>query len=247
VTRPSLPTPQGASAATSAWPLVSGKTICSGCAQAWDAQDGLSARSWASVVEGPARTFVRKQCRHCLDPACVSACPVGALSRAASGAVIYDNSKCMGCRYCMMACPYGSPAMMDQTVPYVRKCVLCQDRILTGRQPACTEACRKVPLSSATATLFSPRPTAERLQGPGCTWTRSGRARVGGTSVLTYPTLTSLFSRKVAQQGTPRFRRQPPWPCKLSPFVFTGVVGAMAGVTWIIKRRMTKQSEGSDD
>ena len=69
--------------------------------QRWDLDDGLSSRNWTSVVEGPKHSFVRKQCRHCLEPACVSACPVGALSKTATGAVVYDNEKCMGCRYCM--------------------------------------------------------------------------------------------------------------------------------------------------
>ncbi len=108
----------------------------------WDLEDGLSADNWTSIVEGPERTLARKQCRHCLEPACVSVCPVGALHKTDLGAVVYDASKCMGCRYCMMACPYGIPRYEWQAaVPYVRKCIFCYNRLAAGGQPSCTEAC----------------------------------------------------------------------------------------------------------
>ena len=102
----------------------------------WDLEDGLSARNWTSVVEGPNHAYARQQCRHCLEPACVASCPVGALSKTEIGAVVYDSSRCMGCRYCMMACPYGIPRYdWDQAVPYIRKCILCYSRI-RARRPA---------------------------------------------------------------------------------------------------------------
>lgn len=108
----------------------------------WEREDGLSARNWTSIVQRPNGKFIRKQCRHCINPACVSACPVQALKKTPEGAVIYDSSRCMGCRYCMIACPYGIPRYdWDQPVPYVRKCILCYDRIKDGGQPACVEAC----------------------------------------------------------------------------------------------------------
>lgn len=94
----------------------------------WDRDDGLSARNWTSIIERESGHFVRKQCRHCLEPACAEACPVGALYKTPEGPVIYISDKCLGCRYCMMACPYGIPRYdWDQKVPYVRKCILCFD------------------------------------------------------------------------------------------------------------------------
>ena len=89
-------------------------------------------------------TFVKVQCMHCQDPACVSACIVGALTKKENGAVHYDASKCMGCRYCMVACPFQIPAYdyHDPLTPEVRKCTLCYDRISrAGGKPGCATIC----------------------------------------------------------------------------------------------------------
>jgi Fe-S-cluster-containing dehydrogenase component len=89
-------------------------------------------------------TTVKIQCMHCLEPACVSACIVGALTRADHGAVVYDPSICIGCRYCMVACPFGVPAYeYDRAVaPRVRKCELCTGHGPDGGpDPACARAC----------------------------------------------------------------------------------------------------------
>ncbi len=71
----------------------------------------------------------KRQCMHCDDPACASACPVTALHKEASGAVTYDADKCLGCRYCMWACPWGVPTAEWQSLaPKIRKCTHCADR-----------------------------------------------------------------------------------------------------------------------
>ena len=89
-------------------------------------------------------TFVKVQCMHCQDPACVSACIVGALTKKENGAVHYDASKCMGCRYCMVACPFQIPAYdyHDPLTPQMRKSTFCYDRIIKrGGKPACAAIC----------------------------------------------------------------------------------------------------------
>ena len=89
-------------------------------------------------------TYAKFQCMHCLDPACVSACIVGALSKASDGAVIYNPDTCLGCRYCMYACPFQIPAYEYDTAlaPRVRKCEFCTDiEQGTGANPACAAAC----------------------------------------------------------------------------------------------------------
>ncbi len=95
-----------------------------------------------TVVEGRSDKFVRKLCMHCEDPACASACPVGALTKLPLGPVVYNADKCIGCRYCMIACPYSVPRYQwSKLAPFVKKCDLCAERLRKGGQPACTEAC----------------------------------------------------------------------------------------------------------
>jgi len=92
----------------------------------------------------PVPTYVKIQCMHCQDPACASACVTGALTKEANGAVTYDVSKCIGCRYCMLACPFQIPAYEynDPVTPRVRKCSFCFDRLVNeGLQPACASIC----------------------------------------------------------------------------------------------------------
>ena len=88
--------------------------------------------------------FVKKQCMHCNEPACASACFVKAFTKTSEGAVVHNPSVCIGCRYCMAACPFNIPAYQydDAFTPEVTKCTLCFDRIRKeGGVPACVEMC----------------------------------------------------------------------------------------------------------
>jgi Fe-S-cluster-containing dehydrogenase component len=87
--------------------------------------------------------WAKVQCMHCQDPACSSACIVTAFSRREDGAVVYDVSRCLGCRYCMVACPFQVPAYewLDPLTPRVRKCTFCAERIAEGEKPACVSVC----------------------------------------------------------------------------------------------------------
>ncbi len=81
-------------------------------------------------------------CMHCVDPSCVSACTVGALQQDKDGIVIYDNDRCIGCRYCMYACPFEVPNFeWDQRLALIVKCDLCVSRMGEGQQPACAATC----------------------------------------------------------------------------------------------------------
>jgi Fe-S-cluster-containing dehydrogenase component len=92
------------------------------------------------------------QCMHCLTPACASACIVGALQKTPSGPVVYDAAKCIGCRYCMVACPFQIPTYeySDAFAPRVRKCGFCAERIAQkGEAPACVKECPNESLTFA--------------------------------------------------------------------------------------------------
>jgi Fe-S-cluster-containing dehydrogenase component len=86
--------------------------------------------------------YAKRQCLHCLAPGCASACPVKAMTKSPAGPVVYDASKCMGCRYCMIACPFEIPKYeYGSLMPRVRKCTFCAERQASGLAPACTEVC----------------------------------------------------------------------------------------------------------
>ena len=95
----------------------------------------------ADAPGGP--VFRKVQCNHCLEPACASACFVGAFSKTPEGAVVYDASVCVGCRYCIIACPFNVPAYEYHNAgdPEVIKCTMCHPRIAEGKLPGCVEAC----------------------------------------------------------------------------------------------------------
>src|SRR5512146_1296937 len=122
---------------------------CRNCEQACKEAHGLAlerepvlSATALTVVEQRGEKFVRRMCMHCQDPACASACPVGALKKTASGPVVYEAGKCMGCRYCMVACPFSVPKYeWSKVIPKIQKCILCPDRVANGQPTACAEAC----------------------------------------------------------------------------------------------------------
>ena len=112
----------------------------------FDAPKGLTADSWTVIElyqEDPVTySFVKKQCMHCIDPACASGCIVSALYKTDDGPVLYDDDKCIGCRWCMTACPFQVPKYQwEKTVPFVQKCDFCADRQDEGLDTACVASC----------------------------------------------------------------------------------------------------------
>jgi len=145
----------------------------------------LTAYTW-TVVEQRDNAFARRMCMHCESPTCASVCPVGAFQKQPDGPVTYDASRCMGCRYCVMACPFGVPKYQwDRAVPIVQKCIMCPDRIARGQAPACASVCptgattfgdRNRLIGEARARLAAaPKSYVPRIYG---------LEEVGGTSVL---------------------------------------------------------------
>ncbi|MCL1985429.1 MAG: 4Fe-4S binding protein [Betaproteobacteria bacterium] len=111
-----------------------------------DKKRRTSADAWTVVNKykvGGKDVFRKTQCNHCLDPACAAACFVRAFQKDPSGAVTYDKDLCVGCRYCMIACPFNIPGFQyyEPWHPYVRKCTLCLPRLKEGKLPGCVQAC----------------------------------------------------------------------------------------------------------
>jgi len=127
-------------------------TLCVGCNTCQEAckkqnqlpggeEKKLSATAYTALNEYNG-VYVRRMCQHCLEPTCVSVCPVGAFTKLPEGPVLYDETKCIGCRYCMQACPFQVPRYQwESSNPKVEKCRLCVERIKMGSPTACVEAC----------------------------------------------------------------------------------------------------------
>ena len=136
--------------------------------------------------------FTKVSCMHCVDPSCVSACPVSAMTKdKTTGVVTYNADACIGCRYCVAACPFGVPRFTyDTPFPKISKCQLCQHRLGEGKYAACAEAC------PTGATLFGPvaelKQEIERRRAlPPGTTTTFPRGKIGGTD--TYQGVTGHY------------------------------------------------------
>lgn len=132
---------------------------CSGCkacqAACNDKHDSAAGVLWRRVYEVSGGSWIQEgnswkhnilaynismACNHCEDPVCAKVCPAKAIFKRKDGIVLIDEKKCIGCRYCEWACPYGSP-QYDHDKGVMSKCTLCYDYIDDGRNPSCVDAC----------------------------------------------------------------------------------------------------------
>lgn len=183
--------------------------------------------------------YIRKMCMHCEEPSCASVCPVGAFTKTEEGPVIYNAGRCIGCRYCMIACPFDVPRYeWDKTFPLVQKCDMCIDRIRQNKIPACAEAC------PAEATTFGKREelikiAKERIRNNPDDYEPYiyGINEAGGTSVLFIAPASFEklgFKVKGYQQDFPQYTWQVMREIP-NAVAFGGVF--FYGLWWIINRR----------
>ncbi|MDI6853933.1 MAG: 4Fe-4S dicluster domain-containing protein [Deltaproteobacteria bacterium] len=194
--------------------------------------------------------FIKRQCMHCLTPACASACPVGALIRLPEGPVVYNDDKCIGCRYCMMACPFQIPKFeWESAVPLIRKCTFCADRQAMGQEPACTSSC------PTDALLFGERDKllkeAHRRIGahPGKYYPEVYGERTGGGASMLYLTTASFDNIGINHLGFrtdlgdyPHGLYGREWMSKV-PWVALTVGSLAVGLHYLNKRRAQVQSQ----
>ncbi len=195
--------------------------------------------------EGAAPVFVKNQCMHCSEPACVSACPARAFEKNINGAVTYNPDVCIGCRYCMQACTFAIPAYEYDRVtdPRVRKCEMCFHNIDKQGAPACASICPQ------DAIVFGRREVlieeARKRLEKDATYVKHifGEKELGGTSVL--------YVSKVPfdQLGFPKNLPQEPMPKATYGFLSTIPVlhitlpVLLAGIYSVTRRRDDVRAE----
>jgi len=143
----------------------------------------LSAETWNVVneVHKAGNTyFIKRQCMHCMEPACVFGCPTGALKKYPEGPVVVDTERCIGCRNCVVACPFGIPKF-DEKVGVVRKCWMCYNRVKSGLPTACVESCPYNALFFGTRDEMLTKAKARKNEINGYIY---GETEAGGTGVI---------------------------------------------------------------
>lgn len=182
--------------------------------------------------------FVKRQCMNCVHPACASACTVGALRKTAEGPVVYDSSKCIGCRYCQYACPFGVPAYeWDNVFGLISKCQMCFQRVADGQQPACVAACpngalhfgkRQALVAQAHALIASsPDRYLDHVYG---------EHEVGGTSML-YLSAIPFTSLGFPALGDASVSRYAETVMQMTPAVAVTVASLATGIHLLLRRR----------
>ena len=137
--------------------------------------------------EGDRRSYIKRQCMHCIDPACTGACMIGALQKREYGIVTWDPGRCIGCRYCQMVCPFNIPKFeWSSTNPYIIKCEYCSERPGDKKfEPACCEICPREAVIAGTYTELLEEARRRLAENPDRYEPKIyGEKDLGGTQVL---------------------------------------------------------------
>ena len=201
-------------------------------------REGLSADRLLGIIKIESGRFARYSCMNCIDPACVSACIVGGISKTKEGPVIYDPDKCIGCRYCMLACPFHIPRYeWNKTKPFMKKCNMCYDKIIENKLPACVEACpqKAIIFGEREKLLIHARSVIKKnpIKYLNHIW---GQKEYGGTCVLF---ISDVDITKMGWQDKPSF----PVPdytqplIEKTPVIGLTVGGFLVGLNWLVRRK----------
>jgi formate dehydrogenase iron-sulfur subunit len=199
----------------------------------------LDATTYTVVLDKGEDRYLRRMCMHCADPSCVSACPVGAFDKTELGPVVYDAAKCMGCRYCMIACPFNVPRYeWAKPIPVVRKCDGCFERQKAGKPTACTEACPAEATVGGTREEMLAEAKKRIAENPGAYHpVIYGEAEVGGTNVFVLsPVPFEQLGMKTGLGNQPMPNLTWAALSKIPKVVLGGAVG-LSAIYWITHRR----------
>ena len=199
------------------------------------------------AAAAPAR-FVKKQCMHCVEPACASACLARALDKTPTGPVVYHKDRCLGCRYCMVACPFDVPKYeYESAMPFVKKCTFCADRQAKGQGPACTSVCPSGALTFGLRNELLDT-ARERLYAKDSRYVRHifGEEEVGGTSWMYISDIPLDKLGMPTGLGTYAYSSLTQASLAAVPFVLTLWPPLLMGIYTFSKRRNAAEAHASD-
>jgi len=193
-----------------------------------------------TAADGHERSFMKKQCMHCVDPACVSGCPMEALHKEPHGVVGWNPTLCIGCRYCQVACPFNVPKFeWDKVNPKIVKCELCRHIVGTSAtEPACTKVCPTHAVIYGKRTDLLAEAHRRIKEKPGFYFEDRvyGEFEAGGTQclVLSHVDYTNLGLPKLGKESAPAQER------RVNDMVYRGFltpVVVYGGIVAIVKNR----------
>ena len=208
--------------------------------------------SYPNPKKSNAPVYVKFQCMHCLEPACMSACIVGAFSKEPNGAVIYDPWKCIGCRYCIAACPFQVPAYEfdNAFTPQVRKCTFCfNERTSKGKAPACVQACPMEVMSFGKRSELIALANERMKEYPDRYLPHIyGEHELGGTTWLYLSSISfeAIDLPKFGNKSIPRYTepiQHALFKYFIPPFALYGILG---GFMWFLRPKKEKPKPALD-
>jgi len=198
-------------------------------------------------AEDGVRSYVKQQCMHCVDPACVGACMIGALQKREYGIVTWEANRCIGCRYCQVACPYNIPKFeWDSAAPRIIKCELCNHRLAEGKIPACCEVCPRAAIIYGTREELLAEAKRRLAENPDKYVPQIyGEHDGGGTQVLyiSHVPFEKLGLPELGDEAVPKLNRQ------IQHGVYKGMIApaalyAVLGGVMLRNRRANKDDGG---
>ncbi len=209
----------------------------------------LSSQTWLRITfrEGtkqnndPFWFFGRNSCLHCTDAPCVSVCPTGAMAHVNNNYVVVDTDWCIGCRYCVQACPYEVPRF-NEKLGVVEKCTFCVDRVQNGYQPACVKSCPDSALEFGDRDKMIGKAKARiaKLKGQGFS-----KARIYGDKELSGQHVINILLDEPEAYGMPS--KPKGTGTQIATDWGSGVAAAAVMATlpiaWAVNRRMNAKKE----
>jgi formate dehydrogenase iron-sulfur subunit len=192
--------------------------------------------------------FGRQLCMHCASPACVSVCPTGALQKLAEGPVELTEWRCIGCRYCVQACPFIIPKVdYDTPFPKIHKCTMCSDRLAADLDPACAMVCPTHAIEFGDRDEMLAESKRRIADAPGRYVNHVyGEHEAGGTNVFH---LSSVPFEKIGYEtGLPN----EPLPdlthksMRFVPRIFFTLLAVFGLTAWAVRRRMRRMGIAED-